>query len=143
MFCFDSDNLDIINNKINLKSNKMKKIENPAFEIKLTKEEALQLGINPDIEKQHAEIETAGPWQICTSFKALCVSKTFGKYSETKEIVLHGQRTISRPKNSGYTLGGLGGYVSIKGKKYSCYTSSQYFNVDGKTIKVETINARM
>tara|TARA_R100001463_G_scaffold135102_2_gene197988 strand:+ start:896 stop:1252 length:357 start_codon:yes stop_codon:yes gene_type:complete len=118
----------------------MKKIKNPAFEIKLTKEEALKLGINPDTEKQSGEIKTTGPWQICTSFKALCISKTFGKYSETKEIVLHGQRTISRPKNSGYNLDG---YVSIKGKKYSCYTSSQCFNIDGKTIEVATINARI
>ena len=126
-----------------LKQTKMKKIKNPDYAIKLTREEAINLGINPDIEKQYGEMKTQGPWNICTSFKALCVSKTFedcGGYKEVTETVLYGLRTMSRPKQGGYELEG---YVSIKGKKYSAFTSSQSFNIDGKAVEVSVIHARV
>lgn len=121
----------------------MKTIKNPDYTIKLTREEAIELGIDPTLEKQYGEMKTQGVWQICTSFKALCVSKTYDKskmYTEVKETVLYGLRTMSRPKQGGYELEG---YVSIKGKKYSAFTSSQLFNVDGKLIDVAIIHARV
>ena len=97
----------------------MKKIKNPNVAIELTKEEALKLGINPTVNNQSGEMKTTGPYQICKSFKALCLSKTYDKskmYTEVKEVVLYGLRTMSNPKQGGYELEG---YVSIKGKKYS------------------------
>lgn len=121
----------------------MKTIKNPDYTIKLTREEAIKLGIDPTLEKQYGEMKTQSPWGICTSFKALCVSKTYDKskmYTEVTETVLYGSRTMSRPKQGGYELEG---YVSIKGKKYSAFTSSQLFNVDGKLIDVAIIHARV
>lgn len=121
----------------------MKTIKNPDYTIKLTRQEAIELGIDPTLEKQHGEMKTQGAWQICTSFKALCLSKTYDKskmYTEVTETVLYGLRTMSRPRQGGYELEG---YVSIKGKKYSAFTSSQLFEVDGKLINVATIHARI
>ena len=121
----------------------MKKIKNPNVAIELTKEEALKLGIDPTVNNQSGEMKTTGPYQICKSFKALCLSKTYDKskmYTEVKEVVLYGLRTMSNPKQGGYELEG---YVSIKGKKYSSFTSSQLFQVDGNLINVSTIQARI
>ena len=121
----------------------MKVIKNPDYAIKLTVEEAINLGIDPNIEKQHGEMKTHGVWQICTSFKALCMSKTYDKskiYTEVKEAVIYGHRTLSNPKQGGYELEG---YVSIKGKKYSAFTSSQSFNIEGKCVEVSIIHARV
>ena len=121
----------------------MKTIKNPNCAIKLTKEEAINLGIDPTLEKQYGEMDTQNPWGICTKFKALCLSKTYEKhmgYTEVKEAVLYGLRTMSRPKQGGHELEG---YVSIKGKKYSAFTSSQLFEVEGKLIDVSVIHARV
>ena len=121
----------------------MKVIKNPGFAIKLTKQEAIDLGISPTEVKQNGEMKTFGHWQIPVSYKALCISNKYDKskvYTQIEETVLYGLRTMSRPKQSGYCLEG---YVSIKGKKYSSYTSRITFEVDGLSIDVSTINARL
>jgi hypothetical protein len=118
-------------------------VKNPNSVIKLTDKQAISLGIDVTKEKQDGEMKTQGAWNICTSFKALCVSKTYDRsksYTEVKEAVLYGLRTMSNPRQGGYELEG---YVSIKGKKYSSFTSSQLFEVDGKLIDVATIHARV
>ena len=118
-------------------------IKNPGVVIKLTTEEAINLGISPTEEKQLGEMKTYGAWNIPTSFKALCTSSIFDKkmgYTERSETKLYGLRTLSKVRQGSYELEG---YVSIKGKKYSAFTSSQMFEVEGKLIDVCTIHARV
>jgi len=122
----------------------MKSIEilNPSPSLKLTKEQAEKLGIDITQDIIHAEIETRGPWQIVTSFKALCISNTYEKSFVSYNLAkteIHGFRKLSNPRQSGYELEG---YVSINGKKYTAFTSSVLIEVDGKLINVATINAR-
>jgi hypothetical protein len=118
-------------------------ISNPDVTIKLTKEQAISFGINPEVDQQLGELKTVGPWNIPVSFKAICVSAIFdrstclvSKISET----IYGIRTLSNVKQGGYELEG---YVSINGKKYSAFTSSQLFEIDGKLIDVAVIHARV
>ena len=96
-----------------------------------------------DNGEKRGEIKTFGPWNIITSYKALATTATWkekpgGPYVD--EYTLHGDRTISQPKQSGYDLEG---YVSIDGKKLSCFTSSIMFELpDGKLVNVAVIHAR-
>lgn len=120
------------------------RINNPEVAIKLTKKEAKFLGINPSIKKQSLEIKTFGPWNIPFSVKGLCI---FNEYIRKEEdfspkkisVTLLPIRTMSNPKQRGYELEGR---VSIQGKKYSAYTSSIMFIIDGELIEVGCIAAR-
>lgn len=85
-----------------------------------------------------------GPWQICTKVIGLAVTATWKDIGITYNVVdtytLHGERTISSPRQSGYEMGG---YVSIDGKKRSCFTSSILFELpDGRLIDVGVIYTR-
>jgi len=117
-------------------------IDNPATAIKLSVKQAKELGINLN-EENVLKIEQFGPWQIVSSCEGLCVSKTFSKeqgYTEITQVVIYGKRKLSNPKQGSYELEG---YVSIKGKKYSAFTSSQLFEIEGKTLQVGVIHARV
>ena len=121
----------------------MKKIiSNPETAIKLTIEEAKQLGIDPTQDQQSGEIKTFGPWGIVQSFKALAISAKYTKeyYTKCTELTIYGVRTLSDVKQAGYNLEGR---TSIEGRKYSAFSSSQLFEIDGKLIEVATIHARI
>ena len=102
------------------------------------------LGIKIDIEKLddiHGELKTIGAWNIPVSYRALTITATFGEYSKYESVTVYGIRTMTNCRQSGYDLEG---YVSINGKKYSCFTSSQLFEFpDGKLINVAVIHARI
>jgi hypothetical protein len=115
--------------------------KNPEVAIKLTKEEAIAYGID-STQNNMGEIVTRGVWGVASSFKALCISAKFTKegYTKCEEITLYGLRKLSQIKQSGYALEGR---VSIRGKKYTAFTSSQLFEVEGKLIDVAIIHARI
>jgi hypothetical protein len=119
----------------------MKKLTfiNPDVAIKLTEEQAKQLGIDITLDQQHLNVEHFGPWQIVKSCKGLTQSSKF-ESGRAIETTLYGQRTLSQVTQGGYELNG---YVSIQGKKYSAFTSSQLFNVNGHLIDVGIIHARV
>lgn len=120
-------------------------ITNPAGAIELTEDQAQQIGLNITQDEQHGELKTFGVWNIPVSFKAICMS---AKYSEMRlpllsdctEKTIYGIRTLTNVRNSGYDLEG---YVSIKGKKYTAFTSSELFQVNGKLINASIIHARV
>lgn len=113
--------------------------------IKLTVEQAKNLGIDILQDEIRGNLKTFGVWQIPISFNALCVSRKYGKkensyHDQCLQVIVYGNRTMTNVKQGGYELNG---YVSIKGKKYSCFTSCQTFEVEGKLIEVSVIHARV
>ncbi len=122
-----------------------KTVINPESAIELTEDEAKQLGIDPNLEEQHGDLKTVGMWSIPVSYKAIAVSSIWDKeqlplLSTRKETTIYGVRTMTKVRQSGYCLEG---WVSIGGKKYSAFTSSQLFKVNGKLLDVATIHARI
>lgn len=113
----------------------------------VTEAELLAMGITKkDIEagEKRGELKTYGPWNIPISYKALCMSmvNTYPDFpSITHNKTAYGIRTLTDIRQSGYELEGR---VSIGGKKYSAFTSSQLFELpDGKLIDVAVIHARV
>lgn len=104
---------------------------------KLTIEQAIMLfGENFDFE-QRLNLKTVGPWNIIYSINGLVVKTNFS----TKELTIHGYRTMFDCRQSGYEIEGR---VSIGGKKYSCFTSSELFELeDGRLIDVGIIFPRI
>ena len=131
---------------VNGKTIIMAKIElvfkDPGVAIKLTKEEAISLGISPTETHQGGELVTRGAWSFPVSFTALCCSATYTKvmYTKCTEKRFYGLRKMGKVKQGGYELNGI---VSVKGKLYSAFTSSQMFQIDGKLINVAVIHARI
>ncbi len=114
--------------------------------LKITKEEFSNLGVpESTIEKGElrGELKTIGPWSIPVSYKALAISRAYTpedkrRYSaECDEVVAYGMRALSALREDGYCLDGR---VSINGKKYRGFTSSQLFEIDGKLVDVATIH---
>ncbi len=93
--------------------------------------------------ERRGEMILAGPWSTLISYKALTVTaawKPGPTHDYVDEYTLHGDRTMSRPRQAGYELEG---YVSIDGVKRSCFTSSILFELpDGQLIDVAVIHAR-
>ena len=121
----------------------MRTYHNPETAIKITKEDAIAFGINPELDQQRGELKTFGVWNIPKSFKALCLSSIFDKskgYYVTLQTTVYGQRTLTNVRQGGYELEG---YVSIRGKKYTAFTSSQLFEIEGKLIDVAIIHVRI
>lgn len=88
-------------------------------------------------DTQRLEIETYGVWGMPISVKGLAVSMDF----KTGAHTIYGYRTMYNVKQSGYDLEG---HVSIKGKKYSCFTSNTIFRLEnGKSVCVEIIFPRV
>jgi hypothetical protein len=115
----------------------------PSSVIKLTEEQAKQLGIDITADEIRGEMQTRGPWSIPVSYKAICVSIKRGvlpgHYSETvTEKTVYGMRSLSGVKQSGYCLEGT---ASINGRKYKAFTSSELFEVNGRLINVAVIHA--
>lgn len=103
------------------------------------------LGIDAIVTgERRGEVKSYGHWLIPTAYKALAVTATWHDigitYNVVNEYTLHGDRTITNPKSSGYCLGG---WVSIDGKKRSCFTSTILFELPDKTlIDVAVIHVR-
>ena len=118
----------------------------PPVVLPITADELLAMGITEkDIEagEKRGELKTYGPWQIPISYRALCVSSIYSAsyYTKTERTMAYGVRTMTQPKESGYCLEGR---VSIGGKKYSAFTTSQLFELpDGRLIDVAVIHARV
>ena len=117
----------------------------PSSVIKLTEAQAAELGINISLDEQRGNLKTVGVWSIPVSFKTIAVSAKYevpeGHFSKCcTEKTVYGLRTMTNIRQSGYELEG---YVSINGKKHSCFTSSDLFEVNGKLINVSTIHARI
>jgi hypothetical protein len=110
--------------------------------IKLTENQAKQLGIDINQDQQRGELITSGPWGNPVTFKALAVSSKWEKdfFNRRTETTIYGVRTMGQIRPSGYALEG---YVSIGGKKYTCFTCTQMFEVNGKLIDVAVIHARI
>lgn len=120
-------------------------ITNPEPAIKLTPEQATALGIDYTQDEIRGELKTFGAWSIPVSFKALCMSATYGVkedsfISSCLDKTIYGNRTMTNVRQGGYELEG---YVSVKGKKYSCFTSSQLFDINGHLVNVAVIHARI
>lgn len=120
-------------------------ISNPESAIKLTEDQATSLGIDITQDEIRGDLKTYGVWNLPVSFKALCMSAKYGvKENEfltsCLESTIYGNRTMTNVRQGGYELEG---YVSINGKKYSCFTSSQLFEVNNHLINVSVIHARV
>lgn len=82
-----------------------------------------------------------GMWQLPRSFRALCMSATWGEGSRGHRdtATCYGIRTLSAPRQSGHCLEGR---VSVNGKSVRGFTSSQLFELeDGSLVDVATIHA--
>lgn len=119
-------------------------IEDPGTAVKLTEDQAQRVGIDLNTKDgtQHLKIQYWGPWSIPVKVKGLAVACIFGKFSRKTHLVIYeGDRTLTRPVQSGYCLDGT---ISLHGGKYTCFTSSQLFELPGKKlIDVGTIHARI
>jgi hypothetical protein len=116
----------------------------PSSVIKLTEEQAKQFGIDITQDEIRGDLKTHGMWNIPVSFKAIAIKAKLeqpeGHFSKCfTEKTVYGIRTMTNIRQSGYELEG---YVSINGKKHSCFTSSELFEVNGKLINVAVIHAR-
>lgn len=112
--------------------------------IPITEAQARLLFTDAELEKGEArgEIKHFGPWQIIQSYRAICTSNTFNREvypTEHGPLHVYGKRVLSHPRESGYQLEGS---VSIGGKSFRAFTSSQLFELpNGKLINAATIHA--
>lgn len=121
----------------------------PAGSLPVTLAQLLAFGVPMSaIESDmRGEITQRGPWGIVTTYRALCMSTvyaddTIGMRRPLTETV-HGMRTMTQCQQNGYQLDGR---VTVNGRSYRAFTSSQLFDVampDGSTklISVATIQA--
>jgi hypothetical protein len=120
---------------------------NPPPAILITEAQLLALGIPQsaiDAGEMRGESTHRGPWHIITSYRALCLSSVFDRaahgFTPTRATNLYGMRSLNKPRESGYCLEG---FVSIGGRRYSAFTSSQLFELpDGRLLEFATIHAR-
>lgn len=81
-----------------------------------------------DIHTLVGKMTTNGPWSAVISYRALAVDR---------DGYVYGMRTLHKPRESGHELEGS---VSIDGKKFRAFTSSQLFErPDGSLIDVATL----
>lgn len=114
--------------------------------VKLTLEQARLIFSEAEIQAGHqnANIQHVGPWNVPFAYTALCTSNTWAPDVSTYlarrgPLHVYGKRTLTRPQQSGYQLEGR---VSIGGKRYRAFTSSQLFELpDGRLIDAATIHA--
>jgi hypothetical protein len=110
-------------------------------------ENALLLFGQSTIDAGELRLETKhyGPWSIILSCKGIAVTATWKDigitYNVVDEYTIHGFRTTNKVKESGYDLEG---YVSVDGKKLSCFTSSILFEIEEtkKLISVGCLHCR-
>lgn len=110
--------------------------------IKLTEEQCNILGIDINVDEIRGEMKTRGAWQLLVNYKAMCIDTRYintGGIIKPNKVTFFGMRTMANIRQSGYNIEG---YVSIKGKKYTCFDSSVLIEVNGKLINVACISAR-
>ena len=98
--------------------------------------------ISPELADQRGNLETVGPWRIPLRFSAPAVTVQWAPtpWAQAESITLYGRRTMHAPRESGYVLEGR---ASIGGRKLSCFTSSQLFQLpDGTLLETATIHCR-
>jgi hypothetical protein len=120
-------------------------IANPPVTIPVTVEQLLSLGLSlDDINKGEArgDLKTRGAWGVPVSYRAVVENGEFDNpkgYTENKRARFWAVRTMTNVRQSGHHLEGR---VSLNGKKYRAFTTSQMFELpDGKLISVATIFA--
>lgn len=116
----------------------------------ITKKELLDIGITEAqiaAGEMRGEMKTIGPWQIPVSYKAICMSREYTPKekqrhtAETENVTLYGFRTMNKIHQSGYEIEG---WISINGKKVSCFSASQLFELEtGELIDIAIIHARV
>jgi len=112
--------------------------------VPLTQAQADLIFTQEDIAKgqKRGQMKLFGPWQILVSYKALAISQDGWPNYENKwkgcHQTIHGLRTLTQCRESGYEQEGR---VSVKGKKFRGFTSSQLFELpDGKLVDCAIIH---
>lgn len=114
--------------------------------LKLTEDQVKALGFTAE-QIQAGEIRgdltTIGPWQLPVTYRALCTSNLWPEdkngITSSGPVSVFGWRVLSGCRQSGHELEGR---VSVNGKRYRGFTSSQLFELpNGKLISVATIHA--
>jgi hypothetical protein len=127
-----------------MKTEPILRYENPTSgSVKATREELNLLGVTDeeiDAGEKRFEMETWGCYGVARSIKAIVECGEFGERSKVVWKQFYPVRTMSNPKQSGYDMEGV---VSIGGKKSTCFTSSQLFELPcGKLVDVAVIFSR-
>jgi hypothetical protein len=118
--------------------------ENPTSgSVKATREDLLKLGVTEsEIEagEKRFETETWGCYGVIRSLRAIVETGEFGEHSAMTWKQFYPMRTMSNPRQSGYDMEGV---VSVGGRKSTCFTSSQMFELPcGKLVDVAVIFSR-
>ena len=115
----------------------------PPVALPVTREQLMEWGIpSDDIDKgkSRGNLQTIGPWQIPLSYRALAVSARWDSskgYTTVKSKTVFGVRSLSACRQEGYCLEGR---VSVNGKTYRGFSSSQLFELpEGKLIDVAIV----
>ena len=109
------------------------------FAIPITLEQARALGITEtDMEayQKRGELKAHGVWNMPISYKAIVEHKDF----DTGRVQVWSARTMYNVRQGGYELEG---YISLGGKRYTCFTSSIMFEIEGKLIDCACIFVRL
>lgn len=122
-------------------------IENPPHAVPVTWEQLEALGITKeDIEagEKRGESTHVGPWQVIKSYKAIVIAKDFDDsrgYTVSKRLRVWTPRTMT---NIHSELTCIAGWVSLGGKKVSCFSSSIMFETpDGRLVDCAAIFVRL
>lgn len=119
---------------------------NPNSALTITRAELIAFGITEAeiaAGESRGKLKTRGPWQLPVSFRALCMSATWGDASNghRDSATCYGLCTLSAPREAGHALEGRV-RVSVNGKSVRGFTSSQLFELeDGTLVNVATIHA--
>lgn len=111
--------------------------------VKATREQLLELGVtSEEIEagEKGFETETLGCYGVTRTVRAVVECGEFGEFHQIKWKDFYSMLTMSKPRQSGYEMDGV---VSIGGRKDTCFTSSQLFELPcGKLVDVAVIFSR-
>jgi hypothetical protein len=111
--------------------------------VKATREQLKQLGVTDaeiDAGEKRFEMETWGCYGVIRTLRAIVECGEFGDHSRMTWKQFYPIRTMSNPKQSGYDMEGI---VSLGGRKSTCFTSSQLFELPcGQLVDVAVIFAR-
>ncbi len=126
--------------------------DEPRGSLPCTLAQALAFGVPMsaiEAGEMRGESVSRGAWGITVSFRALCMSgiyvdKARNRWgTEHESETVHGMRTMTQCRESGYQLEGR---VTVNGRSYRAFTSSQLFDVrmpDGsdRLVSVATVIA--
>lgn len=118
-------------------------LKSEAGAIPITFEQARSFLSEDEISKgeKRFEIESRGPWGICSKISGIATTATWKsgpvhRIQDTMTIL--GRRTMSNPRSMGYDMEGR---VSVSGKRWRAFTSSNLFQLpDGKLVDVAILH---